>query len=49
MALLIALGMNKGTKKTIAIIFASVHALISIYWFLERLIPDDSPFKFLNF
>ena len=49
-ALLIALGMKPGNKKTVAIIFACVYALIHLYWLIDRLIPeDDLPFKFLEF
>lgn len=48
-ALLLALGMNAGKKKTIAIVFASIYTIIQFYWLLDRLIPNDSAFSFLKF
>lgn len=48
-ALLIAFGLNAGTRKTLGIIFASIYALINLYWFIDRLIPDEAPFQYLQF
>lgn len=48
-ALVIALGMKRGSQKTVAIIFASVYALIQLYWFIDFLIPEEKPFEYLQF
>jgi len=48
-ALIIALGMNSGTRKTVAIILSCIYALINLYWFIDRLIPDDVGLEYLNF
>lgn len=48
-ALLIAIGLNSGVRKTLALIFASLYTLIHLYWIIDRLFPDKQPFEFLNF
>lgn len=47
--LLIALGLNSGERKTLAIIFAAIYTVIQLYWIIERLFPDASVFDFFQF
>lgn len=48
-AILIALGLKPGSQKTLAIVFASLYTLISLYWFMDQLIPEEEPFQYLQF
>ncbi|MDG1331751.1 MAG: zinc ribbon domain-containing protein [Crocinitomicaceae bacterium] len=48
-ALVIALGMTRGSQKTVAIIFASIYALIQLYWFMDFFLPEEEPFQYLQF
>ena len=47
--LLIAFGLKPGSKKTVALIFASIYVLIHFYWIVDWLIPDEPPFEYLQF
>lgn len=47
--LLIALGLKAGSKKVVALIFASIFILIHLYWVIDWLIPDEPDFQYLQF
>ncbi|MFK7786488.1 MAG: zinc ribbon domain-containing protein [Crocinitomicaceae bacterium] len=48
-ALMIALGMDRGKKKVLAIIAASIYCVIHLYWFVEQLIPEEPIVDYLQF